>query len=93
MNHVYAALVQAAPSPGNAAPPGSEHFMTLLSWVSWGASIAGVIGFIAVAIGMMVSHTRGTGGTSGEHGAKFAMVAAGCIVAAAAGPIATALGV
>jgi hypothetical protein len=92
VNHVYAAVL-AAPSPGNAAPPGSDHFMTLLSWVSWGASIAGVIGFIAVAIGMMVSHTRGTGGTTGEHGAKFAMVAAGCIVAAAAGPIATALGV
>ena len=92
MNHVYAAVL-AAPSPSSAAPPGSEHFMTLLGWTAWGASIAGVIGFIAVAIGMMVSHTRGTGGTTGEHGAKFAMVAAGCVVAAAAGPIATALGV
>jgi hypothetical protein len=92
VNHIAAAVL-AAPTPGAAAPPGSAAFLTLLSWVSWGASIAGVLGFIAVAIGMMVSHTRGTGGTSGEHGAKFAMVAAGCIIAAAAGPIATALGV
>jgi len=92
VNHVYAAVL-AAPTPTSTAPPGSARFLTLLGWASWGASIAGVIGFIAVAIGMMVSHTRGTGGTTGEHGAKFAMVAAGCIVAAAAGPIATALGV
>ena len=93
MIHVYAALVLAAPGATNEAPPGATYFLKLLDWVSWGASIAGVIGFIAVAIGMMVSHTRGTGGTTGEHGAKFAMVAAGCVVAAAAGPIATALGV
>jgi hypothetical protein len=90
VTHIYAALVIAAPNPSSAAPPGSDHFMTLLGWVSWGASVAGVIGFIAVAIGMMVSHRRGT---EGEHGSKFAMVSAGCIVAAAAGPIATALGV
>jgi hypothetical protein len=93
MTNYLAAAVLAAPSPGNAAPPGSAAFMTMLSWVSWGASITGVIGFIAVAVGMMVSHSRGTGGTTGEHGAKFAMVAAGCAIAAAAGPIATALGV
>jgi len=93
VNHVTAALVQAAPSPTSVAPPGSEHFMTLLGWVFWGVTVVGVIGFLAVAGGMMISHTRGTGGTVGEHGSKFAMVAAGCVVAAFAGPIATALGV
>jgi hypothetical protein len=94
VNHViYAALVLAAPDPGSEAPPGSEHFLKLLHWVSWGVSIAGVIGFLAVAGGMMLSHSRGNGGTAGEHGAKFAMVAAGCAVAAASGLIATGLGV
>lgn len=91
MHHAYAALVLAAPSPGNSAPPGSAAFMTLLSWIGWGASIAGVAGFIAVAVGMMLSHRDGRGGT-GEHGSRFAFVAAGCAIAAAAGPIVTALG-
>src|SRR5664279_3376863 len=77
VNHViYAALVQAAPSPTSVAPPGSDHFMTLLNWVFWGVTAIGVLGFLAVAGGMMISHTRGTGGTVGEHGAKFGMVAA-----------------
>ena len=91
MNHVYAAVL-AAPSPTSTAPPGSEYFLTFLGWALWGVTIVGVVGFLAVGGGMMISHTRGTGGTTGEHGAKFAMVAAGCIVAAFAGPIATALG-
>lgn len=91
MNHVYAAVL-AAPSPTSEAPPGSDHFMTLLNWTFWGVTAIGVLGFLAVAGGMMVSHHRGTGGTTGEHGAKFAMVAGGCVIAAAAGPIATALG-
>jgi len=91
VNYVYAAVL-AAPSPTSVAPPGSDHFMTLLNWVFWGVTAIGVLGFLAVAGGMMISHTRGTGGTVGEHGAKFGMVAAGCVVAAFAGPIATALG-
>jgi hypothetical protein len=85
-----AVRVLAAPNPGSTAPPGSGTVLTVLSWLGWLASAAGVAGLLAVGISMMMSHKRGD---TGQHGAAFAWVIAGCILAAAAGPIATAAGV
>lgn len=90
--HVSAlkAAILAAPNPGSTPPPGSGTILTVLSWLGWAASAAGVAGLVAVGIAMMLAHRRGD---VGQHGAAFMWVIAGCIVASAAGPIATAAGV
>ncbi len=66
------------------APPGTEDVQTVLNWIGWGASIAGVIGMIAVGILMALAHRRGEGG---EHMGKLGLVLGGVLVATAAGPV------
>ena len=82
-------LILAAPTPTSTAPPGAANFLTILGYTLWGVSLVGVLGFLVVAGGMMLSHRRGEGGT---HGAALGWVSAGCVLAASAGPIATGFG-
>lgn len=73
----------------NTAPPGTGGFQTVLNWVGWGVTVAGVAGLMAVGTKMAVSHKRGEDG--GEDVAKLGKICMGLIVAVAAGPIVNAL--
>ncbi|RKS80636.1 hypothetical protein CLV35_0225 [Motilibacter peucedani] len=73
----------------NTAPPGTGGFQTVLNWVGWGVTVAGVAGLMAVGTKMVISHRRGDDG--GEQVASLGKVCMGLIVAVAAGPIVNAL--
>lgn len=93
MNVIYsahAAAVLAAPNPGNSQPPGTQAFVTLLSWLGWGVSAACVAGVLIVAAMMAVKHNRGEGG--GEHMGKLGWVLAAAVIGSAAGPLVSAMG-
>jgi hypothetical protein len=88
---IHAANVLAANQPTVQVPPGADKIDKVLGWGMWVVTALGVAGFMIVGGMMMVSHHQGRN-SGGEHGSRFAWVAAGCVVAAAAGPIATAMG-
>jgi len=78
----------AVPNPQPDAPPGSESVTQILNWVFWIASAAGVLGFIAVGVMMMLSHRQGRGD---DHMSRLGYVLGGCILVAAASGLAGAL--
>lgn len=49
-----------------AAPPGSQKFLTLLSWIMWGAVVVCIVGFIAAAATLAWQRMQGGGGDA--HG-------------------------
>lgn len=83
-------IIQATPDPGaGQAPPGSEKFLTMLSWAAWIASGICVLGVIIAGGAMAMAH-RGHGG-GGEQAARLGWVLAGCIVIGAASGLVGAL--
>ena len=86
MNGALLSIDQPTPT----APPGSEEFLKVLSWGSWGVSIACIAGVLIVAATMAVKHHRGEGG--GEHLGKLGWVLLATVLGATAGPLVTALG-
>lgn len=76
------------PDPKPQAPPGSESVTQILDWVFWIAGAAGVLGFIAVGVMMMIAHRHGRGD---DHLSKLGYVLGGCILVAAASGLAGAL--
>lgn len=71
-------------APTAAQPPGTDGLTTLLGWLLWIVSFAGVIGVLVVAAMMMFAHRRGEGS---ETASKLGIVLGGCILAAAAAPL------
>lgn len=88
---VQQAIVEASgvPNPNPVAPPGSEDFLVVLNWVMWIALGAGVLGFIIAGIMMMLQSQGRMGADGGQHMARVAWVAVGCIVVAAASGLTT----
>ncbi|MFC8668703.1 hypothetical protein [Streptomyces sp. NPDC057199] len=72
------------PIPGDAA----EDATTILGWVFWAVTIAGVLGILGVAGSMALSFRRGE---VSEHGAKLGTVLGACVLAASSGPIVNAI--
>lgn len=83
MSHTLLATVSAAiADPGSKAPPGSAKVLDVLSWISWTFGIVAVVGFLGVAIALILAfNDRGPG--SG-HVAGLGKVLFGCIIGAAA---------
>lgn len=81
------AALPAIDFPAPQAPPGSEKVMQVISWISWGAVIAGFVGFVIVGVRLMLSNSRGEG--TSEHGKRLAMVFGGLIIAGAAAGLVT----
>ena len=70
------------PDPGQGKkPPGSDKFLTILQWGAWIAFGMCVLGVIVAGASMAVQHRHGSGG---EHAARLAWVAAGCVVVGSA---------
>jgi len=70
------------------APPGAQHFQTVVGWVAWGVTACAGLGLLIVDGTLMIQHRRG--GIS-EHGSALSVVT-GIVLAASAGPIVAALG-
>jgi hypothetical protein len=71
-------VLAAVPDPGGGeAPPGSEGFLTILSWAAWIASGVCVAGVLITGGRMAINSRRGEGG---EHAGNLAWVMGGAIV-------------
>lgn len=73
--------------PTPAAPPGSEKILLVLSWLFWGAGIAGIIGFVVLGIRLFLDHQNGRGGP--EAGKNLAYIFGGLVLIGAAGGLVT----
>jgi type IV secretory pathway VirB2 component (pilin) len=83
------AVLAGVPDPGaGQAPPGSEGFLTILSWAAWIAFGVAVLGVIVAGAAMAIGRNRGDGG---EHASRLAWVLAGCIVIGSASGLVGAL--
>ena len=88
IDHVqHLALVNGDPifNPKTNAPDELKNkTATVLGFIAWIGTAAGVTGVLATGTMMAVSLKRGEGS---EHMSKLAMVLGGCILVATAGPI------
>ncbi|GAB86857.1 hypothetical protein QBL07_024160 (plasmid) [Gordonia rubripertincta] len=71
------------------APPGSEKFLTLVSWVAWGACLAAVAALMIA--GGKFGFDRHQGTADSESAAKVAKTCIGCVIIAIAGGLVGAL--
>ena len=83
-------MVLAVVDPGQgAAPPGSGHLTTLVSYVAWGVTALCVVGVLIAAGKMAVAHHRGAGG--GEHAAALGWVLVAAVIAGSASALVAAV--
>lgn len=73
--------------PSPAAPPGAEKILLVVSWLFWGAGIAGIIGFVVLGIRLFLDHQNGRGGP--EAGKNLAFIFGGLVLVGAAGGLVT----
>ncbi|OCH81457.1 hypothetical protein [Gordonia sp. UCD-TK1] len=71
------------------APPGSEKFMLLVSWVGWGACLAAVAALMIA--GGKFGFDRHQGTADSESASKVAKTCVGCVIIAIAGALVGAL--
>lgn len=71
------------------APPGSDKFMTLLSWVGWGACLAAVIALLIA--GGKFGFDKHQGTADSEAAKSVGKTLIGCVVIAVAGGLVGAL--
>jgi hypothetical protein len=57
---------------------------TVLGFLAWAGTAAGVVGVLVTGAMMAISHKRGE---SSEHVSRLGMVLGGCVLVATAGPI------
>lgn len=67
------------------APPGAEKFLTLVSWVGWGACLAAVAALMIA--GGKFGFDRHQGTADSESASKVAKTCVGCVVIAIAGAL------
>lgn len=77
--------IQVDPTP----VPGSEKFMTIVSWVGWGACLSAVAALLIA--GGKFGHDRHQGTMDSESAQKVARTLIGCVVIAIAGALVGAL--
>ncbi|MGB6244609.1 hypothetical protein [Gordonia sp. (in: high G+C Gram-positive bacteria)] len=88
--HLATVIDTAAPIEVNpVAPPGANKFMTLVSWVSWGATIAAVCAMLVA--GGKFGWDRHQGTADSEAAGKVGKTLIGCVVIAVAGAVVGAL--
>ena len=77
-------VIAQVPDPAPSQPPGTERFITIMSWVKWVALAICVLGLIIAGAGMAVQARRGEGG---EHVGRLGFVLFGVIIISGSGAI------
>lgn len=77
--------IQVDPTP----PPGSDKFMTIVSWIGWGACISAVAALLIA--GGKFGHDKRQGTMDSESAEKVTRTLIGCVLIAIAGGLVGAL--
>lgn len=67
------------------APPGSDKFLTLVSWVGWGACLAAVCALLIA--GGKFGFDKHQGTADSEAATRVAKTCVGCVIIAVAGAL------
>lgn len=84
MSDVLATVATAIPNPQPIQPPGTDGFMSVMSWGKWVALAVCVLALIAVGVLMAIPSRRSEGG---EHVGNIGKVLMGVIVISAAAAV------
>jgi hypothetical protein len=75
----------------NFSPVGTDAG-TLLGWLAWLFTVAGVVGLIIVGMQFVLQLRRGEPGEMSAYARSFLVVLVACVVASSAGPVVNWLG-
>lgn len=87
--HLALLVAEVPTNPESVAPPGSDKFLTIVSWIGWGATLAAIVALVVAGarFGFQKSH----GGASNEEASKVAWTLVGCVLIAVSGGLVGAL--
>ncbi len=87
--HLMIIIADGPIQPQPAPPPGSDKFLTIVSWAGWGAMLAAIVALVIAGarFGFQKSH----GGASNEEASKVGWTLVGCVLIAIAGSLVGAL--
>ena len=77
--------VQPEPSP----PPGSDKFLTIVSWAGWGAMLGAILALVIA--GVRFGYQKRNGGATNEEVSGVGWTMVGCVLIAIAGSLVGAL--
>lgn len=87
--HLALFLAEPPTKPASEAPPGSDKFLTIVSWIGWGATLAAIVALIIA--GAKFGFQKQRGGASNEEGSAVAWTMVGCVLIAISGSLVGAL--
>lgn len=82
-------IAEGPDQPDPAPPPGSDKFLTIVSWVGWGAMLVAILALVIA--GAKFGFQRSHGGVSNEEAGKVGWTLVGCVLIAIAGSLVGAL--
>ncbi|WP_237342153.1 hypothetical protein [Williamsia soli] len=87
--HLMIVIADGPTQPQPAPPPGSDKFLTIVSWVGWGAMLVAILALVVAGarFGFQKSH----GGATNEEAGKVGWTLVGCVLIAIAGSLVGAL--
>ena len=87
--HLMIILADGPDQPKPAPPPGSDKFLTIVSWAGWGAMLAAIVALVIA--GAKFGYQRSNGTASNEEAGKVGWTLVGCVLIAIAGSLVGAL--
>ncbi|WP_020109707.1 hypothetical protein [Nocardia sp. 348MFTsu5.1] len=87
--HLAIYFSEAPGKPDSIAPPGSDKFLTIVSWIGWGATLGAIVALIIAGVRFGFQKSHGT--ASNEEAGKVAWTLVGCVLIAVSGSLVGAL--
>lgn len=87
--HLVIILADGPDQPKPAPPPGSDKFLTIVSWAGWGAMLAAIVALVIA--GAKFGFQKNHGGATNEEAGKVGWTLVGCVLIAIAGSLVGAL--
>ncbi|WP_437427149.1 hypothetical protein [Williamsia muralis] len=82
-------LSEGPTNPDPTPPPGSDKFLTIVSWIGWGATLAAIVALVVAGARFGFQKSHGT--ASNEEAGKVAWTLIGCVLIAISGSLVGAL--